>query len=256
MNFAGRVAVVTGGAGGIGRAIALRLAREGAQVVVADRDLAAAEDTAARAGGVAFRTDVSRPADLVALVAHVEQRVGPIDLFCSNAGTAAAGGAELPDEEWQRVLEVNLMAHVRAARVVVPDMLRRGQGHWVVVASAAGLLTQVGSAPYAVSKAGAVAFAEWLAITYGGRGLKVTCVCPQGVRTPMLAADPRIAALLEPAAIEPEAVADAVIAGLRSGEFLVLPHPEVAEFVRRKADDRDRWIRGVQRIQQHYESLE
>lgn len=251
MNLDGRVAVVTGGANGIGAAICRRLAAAGARVVVTDIDLAGAERVAAATGGVAFRTDVSKEQDIISLVAHVEQRVGPIDLFCSNAGIAIAGGPETPDSEWRRIIDINLMAHVWAARVVVPDMIRRGQGYLVNVASAAGLVTQLGSAPYAVTKHAAVALAEWLAVSYGDRGIKVSCVCPLGVHTDMLAqSDPRIQALLGPAALEPDVVAEAVFRGVEREEFLILPHPEVREFVRRKVDDPDRWIRGMQRLRQ------
>jgi NAD(P)-dependent dehydrogenase (short-subunit alcohol dehydrogenase family) len=250
VNVAGRVLVVTGGATGIGRAICQRFAEAGARVVVADIDLAGAEAVAAAIGGVAFRTDVSREADLIALVAHVEQRVGPIDLFCSNAGIAIPGGPETPDAEWRRIIDINLMAHVWAARVLVPDMIRRGQGYLINVASAAGLITQLGSAPYAVTKHAAVAFAEWLAVSYGDQGIRVSCVCPLGVNTAMLeTSDERIRSLLSPGAIEPAAVAEAVLRGVEREEFLILPHPEVREFLRRKVDDPDRWIRGMQRLQ-------
>ncbi len=251
-----RVCVVTGGASGIGRAICRRFAGAGARVVVSDLDLAGAEAVAGEIGGTAFRADVAREADIVGLVAHVEQRVGPIDLFCSNAGIAIGGGPETPDAEWRRIMDINFMAHVWAARVVVPDMLRRGQGYLVNVASAAGLITQIGSAPYAVSKHAAVAFAEWLAVSYGDRGIRVSCVCPLGVKTPMLTSgDERIAALLSPEAIEPEAVAEAVLRGVEREQFLILPHPQVHEYRRRKVDDPDRWIRGMQRLQKQLEEL-
>lgn len=254
MKLDGRVAVITGGASGIGNALCRRFAAEGARVVVADLDLAGAERVAADLGAVAFRTDVSQEKDLIALVAHAEQRVGPIDVFVSNAGIATGGGAETPDPEWRRIIDVNVMAHVWAARVLVPDMIRRGQGYLVNVASAAGLLTQIGSAPYAVTKHAAVAFAEWLAVTYGDKGIRVSCVCPLGVKTPMLTgADDRIAALLSPDAIEPEAVAEAVVRGMEAETFLILPHPQVRDLIARKASDRDRWIKGMQRLQQRLE---
>jgi NAD(P)-dependent dehydrogenase (short-subunit alcohol dehydrogenase family) len=257
VNLRHRVCVVTGGARGIGAALCRALAAAGAQVVVTDVDLHGAEAVAAATGGVAFRTDVASERDLVALVAHVEQRVGPIDLFCSNAGVAVAGGPEAPDADWERAWSVNVMAHVRAARVVVPDMLRRGQGCLVNVASAAGLLTQLGAAPYAVTKHAAVAFAEWLAVTYGDRGLQVSCVCPLGVETAMLeAAGPAIGALLRPGAITADEAARAIVAGVERGEFLILPHPEVREFVRRKWDDTDRWLAGMQRLRARLAALE
>ncbi len=254
MKLDGRVAVITGGASGIGKALCHRFAAEGARVVVSDVDLPGAEQVAAAIGGVAFRTDVSQEKDLIALVAHVEQRVGPIDIFVSNAGIAIGGGPETPDDEWRRIIDINVMAHVWAARVLVPDMVRRGQGYLVNVASAAGLLTQIGSAPYAVTKHAAVAFAEWLAVSYGSRGIRVSCVCPLGVKTPMLAfGDERITALLSPEAIEPEAVAEAVVRGMEAETFLILPHPQVREFIARKASDRDRWIKGMQRLQRQLE---
>ena len=257
MKLDQRVCVVTGGASGIGRAICRRFAAAGARVVVTDLDLAGAEAVAAEVGGIAFRTDVSQEADLRALVGHVEQRVGPIDLFCSNAGIAISGGAETSDLEWHRIMDINFMAHVWAARLLVPDMVRRGQGYLVNVASAAGLLTQLGSAPYAVSKHAAVAFAEWLAVTYGDKGLRVSCVCPLGVRTPMLTfGDDRITALLSPEAIEPEEVAEAVWNGVDQEEFLILPHRQVAEYRRRKVADPDRWIKGMQRLNRQLESAD
>ena len=256
MKLRERVAVVTGGASGIGRALCLRFAGEGARVVVSDLDLARAERVAAECGGIAFRADVGVERDLVSLVAQVEQRVGPIDIFVSNAGIAIGGGAEVPDAEWRRIYDVNVMAHIWAARVLVPDMLRRGQGYLVNVASAAGLLTQLGSAPYAVTKHAAVAFAEWLAVTYGDKGIRVSCVCPLGVRTPMLTfGDERITALLSPEAIEPDDVAEAVVRGMEKEEFLILPHPQVREYMARKAADRDRWIAGMQRLNRKLEEM-
>ena len=256
MKLRERVAVVTAGASGIGRALCLRFAREGARVVVSDLDLAGAERVAVECGGLAFRADVGVERDLVSLVAQVEQRVGPIDIFVSNAGIAIGGGADVPDEEWRRIIDINVMAHVWAARVLVPDMLRRGQGYLVNVASAAGLLTQLGSAPYAVTKHAAVAFAEWLAVTYGDKGIRVSCVCPLGVRTPMLTfGDERITALLSPEAIEPDDVAEAVVRGMEKEEFLILPHPQVREYMARKAADRDRWIAGMQRLNRKLEEM-
>lgn len=257
MEIRHRVAVVTGGASGIGAALCRALAAEGAHVVVADRDGPAGEAVAREAGGVAFRTDVARSEDLTALVAHVEQRVGPIDLFCSNAGIAVAGGPEVPDDAWDEIWSVNLMAHVRAARLLVPDMLRRGRGYLVNVASAAGLLTQIGAAPYAVTKHAAVAFAEWLSVTYGDRGLGVSCVCPLGVRTPMLAgAGPAIESLLVPESISAEEAAREVVAGVRREEFLILPHPQVRELVRRKWDDTERWLAGMRRLRARLDAVE
>ena len=217
-------------------------------MIVADRDGDGAAAVARQLGdtAIAHACDVSNEADVVALIDRAED-VGPIDLFCSNAGIAAGGGPETPDDVWQAIWDINLMAHVYAARHLVPKMLGRGGGYLLNTASAAGLLSQIGNAPYAVTKHAAVAFAEWLSITYGDRGIKVSCLCPQGVRTPMLGAGG--GALLGPTAIEPEDVAAAVVAGLAAEEFLILPHPEVREYFRRKGDDYERWLRGMRRLQ-------
>ena len=256
MELAGKVAVVTGGGSGIGRALCLRFAAEGARgVVVADIDGDGAAAVAAEVDGLAVPTDVSKQADIEALVHRAEEAYGPVDLFCSNAGIGGGGGVDVPDDDWQRIWEINLMSHVYAARAVVPGMVARGEGYLLNTASAAGLLTNLGNAPYSVTKHGAVALAEWLAITYGDSGIKVSCLCPQGVRTPMLMGgldsdDPAAAMVLASGGlIEPEDVAEAVVVGLREERFLILPHPEVAEFYRRKADDPDRWIKGMRRIQ-------
>ena len=250
MELADKVVVVTGGASGIGRALAQRFAAEGARgVVVGDRDAGGAMAVAEGIGGevaVAVATDVSVEADIVQLVRSTEERFGPIDLFCSNAGIATGGGVDAPNEAWQRIWDVNVMAHVYAARAVLPGMVARGEGYLLHTASAAGLLSQIGSAPYAVTKHAAVAFAEWLSITHGEQGIKVSCLCPQGVRTNMLGDG---GALLGPTAIEPEQVADAVVEGLRAETFLILPHPEVREYFRRKGDDYDRWLGGMRRLQ-------
>lgn len=249
MKLNGKAVVVTGGASGIGRAMCRRFAAEGPRgVVVADVDAAGAEAVAREIGGLAVATDVRREADVVALVERATAAYGPIDLFCSNAGIAIEGGVEAPDSAWQRIWEINLMAHVYAARAVLPGMLARGEGYLLQTGSAAGLLTQIGSAPYAVTKHAAVSLAEWLAITYGDRGIKVSCLCPQGVRTNLLAEAGKLNFLMT-GALEPEQVAEAVVAGLDEERFLILPHPEVAEFMRRKTDDYDRWLRGMRRLQ-------
>ncbi len=251
MQVRDKVVVVTGGAHGIGRALCHRFAAERARaVVVADLDADAARQVAKEIGGLAVTTSVSVESDLVRLVEQTTKAYGPIDLFCSNAGIAMQGGIETPDAEWQRIWGVNVMAHVYAARAVLPGMLARGSGYLLQTASAAGLLSQIGSAPYSVTKHAAVAFAEWLSIRYGDEGIRVSCLCPQGVRTRMIVgAKEGIGAMLLENAIEPEAVADAVIAGLAKERFLILPHPEVADYVRRKADDHDRWLRGMRRLQ-------
>ncbi|MBY0502391.1 MAG: SDR family oxidoreductase [Bryobacteraceae bacterium] len=251
MTVKDQVCVVTGGANGIGRALAERFAAEGARaVVVADLDLAAAQRVAGGFGGMAIACDVAVEADLVKLMEAVESAYGPIGLFCSNAGIGMEGGLEVSDAAWDRIMRINFMSHVWLARHLVPRMLRAGGGAMLQTVSAAGLLTQLGSAPYAVSKHAAMSFAEWLAITFGARGLKVFALCPQGVRTALLeeASQGSMNFLVE-TALEPAAVASAVIEGLASEKFLILPHPDVAEYFRRKGADYDRWLRGMQRLQ-------
>ena len=250
MELKGRVVVVTGGANGIGLALSQRFAKEGAAgIVVADKDPRAV-DVARDVGGHGVVVDVGVEADVVRLVAEALAAYGRIDLFCSNAGIFTPGGEETSDVEWERIWRINVMAQVYAARAVVPPMLAGGGGYLLQTASAAGLLTQIGSAPYAVTKHAAVALAEWLAITYGDQGLKVSCLCPQGVRTGMLeAATGPAHAFVAGTAIDPAEVAEAVVEGLRAERFLILPHPEVGEYMRRKTDDYDRWIRGMRRLQ-------
>ena len=251
-----KVVVVTGGGRGIGHSLCWRFSQEGARaVIVADVD-SAAQEVATEIGGLAVIADVGLGADVARVVRTAVDAYGRIDLFCSNAGISVPGTLETTtDEQWQRIWQVNLMAHVFAARAVLPVMLAQGEGYLLQTASAAGLVTQIGSAPYSVTKHGAVAFAEWLAITYGHRGIKVSCLCPQGVRTRMLDEAPEsVRAMLGGDAIDPEIVADAVIAGLAEERFLILPHPQVAEYVRRKANDLDRWLGGMRRLQQKIES--
>lgn len=243
------VVVITGGGSGIGAAMARRFAREGARaIVVADRDADAARSVADEIGGIALTVDVTREDDLRELVSQTRQRCGPIDLFCSNAGATAHGGPEVEDEAWERVWRVNVMAHVHAARALLPDMVARGQGHFLQTASAAGLLSQF-DAPYAVSKHAAVAFAEWLSITYGERGIGVSCLCPLGVDTPMLRAeDMQRQALMSPGLLSPDDVAAAVVQGLAENRFLILPHPEVLAYLQRKTADPERWLLGMRRL--------
>ncbi len=251
MEVRDKVVVVTGGANGIGRALCRRFAKEGARgIVVADFDSDGAARVATEVGGLAVPTNVSKEADIAHLVHAATEQFGQIDLFCSNAGIAIEGGPETPDDDWQSIWHVNVMAHVYAARAVLPGMVARGSGYLLHTASAAGLLTLLSSAPYSVTKHAAVAFAEWLAIKYEPKGIKVSCLCPLGVRTNMLAgAGGGIGDVMREGAIEPEAVAEAVVAGLRDERFLILPHPEVAEYFRRKAGDYDRWLRGMRRLQ-------
>ncbi len=251
----GAGAVVTGGGGGIGRAMARRLAADGARVVVNDLDAAAAEAVAAEIGGLAVPGDAGSEQGVAGLIQAASGFLGEIDIYCSNAGTGGGTGEETPDDVWQRVWEVNTMAHVRAARALLPGWLARGSGTFVVTASAAGLLTMLGSAPYSVTKHAAESFAEWLSATYRHRGLTVHCVCPQGVRTQMLANSGRAGeVVLAGAAIEPEQVADALAAALADGRFLVLPHPEVHDYYVQRATDPDRWLRGMSRLQQRVEA--
>ena len=257
MELSDKHVVVTGGANGIGRALCRRFAAEGARaVVVADLDGGGADAVAREIGGTAVRVDVSAEAEVVDLVDTATNANGPIDLFCANAGIITSGGLEDANEQWGRIWGVNLMAHVYAARALIPAWVARGQGYLLHTASAAGLLTGIGQLPYSVTKHGVVALAEWLSITYGDAGVKVSCLCPQGVRTNMLLAggDDESNFLL-PGSKSPEEVAEVVVAGLDDERFLILPHPEVAEYYRRKADDYDRWLRGMRRMQAHVAAL-
>jgi len=247
-----RIVVVTGAASGIGRALARRFAADGAKLVVcSDRNGDGVRAVAEEIGGVAFETDVSKEADIKSMIEKVEAEHGPIDLFCSNAGIGIGGGAEAPDEAWQRIWDINVMAHVWAARHMVPRMIERGEGYLLNTASAAGLLSQIGSAPYAVTKHAAVALAEWLAITHGDKGIRVSVLCPQAVRTAMTAGNPDGVASVD-GMIEPEAVAEACVRAIEAEDFLVLPHPEVLEYMRRKTGDYNRWIGGMRKLQRRY----
>ena len=245
MNVDGKVAVVTGAAGGIGAALAHALREAGARVVTTDIT-----------GDVDVTADVSRTEDIARVLEHAG---GAVDLYCANAGIGGEQGIGDDEEEWARIIDVNVLAHVRAARLLVPGWLERGSGYFVATASAAGLLTQIGAAPYSVTKHAAVAFAEWLSVTYGDRGVGVSCLCPMGVNTNMLNegldaddADVALGANVVAAAgdiLEPETVADRVLEAIAAETFLVLPHPEVLEFHRRKGADHDRWLRGMRRLQ-------
>jgi NAD(P)-dependent dehydrogenase (short-subunit alcohol dehydrogenase family) len=254
MEISGRHVVVTGGAGGIGSALAWRLAEEGADVVVADRDLAKAQAVAGEFGGVAVEFDAAQESSVKALIATAVEANGPIDIFISNAGVPAGmgGPVQTPDETWDEAWRVNVMAHVWAARALLGEMLARGEGYLINTASAAGLLTQVSSVGYSVTKHAAVALAEWLAIEYGDAGIRVSCICPQGVRTPMLELamdEPAGAAALKAGGvIEPEQVADAVVAGIAEERLLILPHEEVAGFMALKGAEPARWIAGMRKL--------
>jgi NAD(P)-dependent dehydrogenase (short-subunit alcohol dehydrogenase family) len=268
VEISGRVAVVTGGASGAGRAIALGLAARGAgAVVVSDIDAdgaAAVADELQQAGGraLAVRADVSREEDVIDLVTESEAAFGPVGLFFSNAGLIVGGGTEVSDEAWSRIWTVNVHSHIYVARAILPGMLARGEGYLMITASAAGLLTQLGSAPYAVTKHAAVALAEWLSVTHGDQGIRVSCLCPQAFTSNLLTTSVRElgGAPLEgssegsaQAAIDgvltAEQVADAALDAIGTEQFLVLPHPEVATYEQRRAADRERWLRGMRRMQ-------
>jgi NAD(P)-dependent dehydrogenase (short-subunit alcohol dehydrogenase family) len=254
MELADRICVVTGGASGIGRALSLRFAAEGARaVVVVDRDADGALATAEKIGerAVARTADVTVEADIEAVIERTEDEIGPIDLFASNAGILSAQGIEASDDTWQLVWLVNVMSHVFAARALVPRMLERGGGYLLNTASAAGLLSQPGDAAYSVTKHAAVGLAEWLAITYGDRGIKVSCLCPMAVATAMIGLGGDSAAA-EAASVQgvlqAEDVAGVVVEGLRDERFLILPHPQVAVYEQRRTADRDRWLAGMRRL--------
>ena len=254
MELAGRSIVVTGGAGGIGRALSRRFVEEGArQVVVADLDGERAAEFAAEIGALGAGFDAGRESGVRELIATATDAGGPIDIFISNAGVpGAGGGAEAPEDAWDEAWRVNVMAHVWAARALVPQMSERGEGYLINTASAAGLLTQVSSLIYSVTKHAAVALAEWMAIEYGDSGIRVSCICPQGVRTPMLdfaMEDPvAAAALVSGGLIEPEDVADAVVAGIAAERVLILPHENVSGFLAFKGAEPERWIKGMRKL--------
>jgi NAD(P)-dependent dehydrogenase (short-subunit alcohol dehydrogenase family) len=275
MDIGQRVAVVTGGASGIGRSLCLAFARrDAAGVVVADIDAAGAAEVAAEieAGGhqaLAVTADVSNAADAEALIRRAEDAFGRVDLLCSNAGIVVTGGLEVSDEAWSRTWAINVQSHVYLTRAVLPGMLARGEGYLVYTASAAGLLTELGSASYSVTKHAVVALAEWLSITYGDQGIRVSCLCPQLVDTnlgatsrrlvPQVPGAPAAASLAEEdglgvrhagldGVLTPDQVAECVIETMADERFLILPHPEVATYERRRADDRERWLRGMRRL--------
>lgn len=251
MELHDRVVIVTGGANGIGRALARRFAAERLRgLVIADLDLAKAEQVAAETRGIALRCDVAEEADNRLLVAEALRQFGQVDLFCANAGVTATGGIEVSDAEWDRNWRVNVLSHVYAARAVVPHMLERGEGYFLATASAAGLLTEIGSAPYSVTKHATVAFAEWLSVQYRRRGLRVSALCPAGVATDFLDLDDPIHQFLHLSSLTPEAVAEQVLDGIRAEQFLMLPHPEVREFFAFKGQDYDRWLHNFSRVQE------
>ncbi|MEV6512597.1 SDR family oxidoreductase [Streptomyces sp. NPDC051642] len=244
--------VVTGAGGGIGAALARRFAAEGARVVVNDLDADRVKAVADEIGAIAV------PGDASAVVSDARDALGgTVDIYCANAGVGSGGSEAAGEDVWALAWDVNVMAHVRAAEALIPGWLERGGGRFVSTVSAAGLLTMIGAAPYSVTKHGAYAFAEWLSLTYRHRGIKVHAICPQGVRTDMLAATGSAGDLvLQPTAIEPDAVADALMKGIQEERFLILPHPEVAGYYQARATEPDRWLTTMNHIQQKWEAGE
>jgi NAD(P)-dependent dehydrogenase (short-subunit alcohol dehydrogenase family) len=260
-----KVAIVTGGGGGIGGALAAKLAQEGARVVVADLDPDAAQAVATKINtdrpdsAVNAVADASDTSQIQRLIELAESEFGPVDLYFANAGITGAAGLDVSERDWDRSIDINLRAHIRAAQLLVPSWVERGGGYFVSTASAAGLLTQLGSATYSVTKHAAVGFAEWLNITYGDQGVRVSCLCPMGVDTKLLysgseSGDP-LGSLATRAVttagevLEPAVVADIVLEAIDDERFLIIPHPEVLDMYRQKAADYDRWLRGMRRYQ-------
>ena len=253
MDIKDKRVVVPGAASGIGKALANAFCDAGVKSVVSvDMNLEGAEETAKETGGIAVQANVGKEEDIIKVIEKANDLSGGIDIFCSNAGIGGVHGfLEVQTEDWQNIWEVNVMSHIYAARNVLPQMLDRGEGYIMSTASAAGLLTQIGSAGYTVTKAAAVSFAEWIKITYGSKGIGVSCLCPQAVRTAMTAGGPGVAGV--DGMIEPEVAAEDVLDAITKDRFLVTPHPEVLEYINRKGADRDRWISGMQRLQERYE---
>ena len=256
MNLKDKIIVVTGAASGIGKAMAIRFAAENAKCIVcADIDGKGAKATAEAVNGIAHQLNVGIEAEIEALIDKIETEVGPIDLFCSNAGISVAGGVEVDNDGWQRIWDINLMAHVWAARHLVPRMSKRGGGYLLNTSSAAGLLSQIGSAPYAVTKHAAVGLAEWLALSHGDDGIKVSVLCPQAVRTEMTRGHEDHVAAID-GMMEPEPVAEACVRAIEEETFLVLPHPEVLGYMRNKTENYDRWIGGMRKLNRRFGGFE
>jgi NAD(P)-dependent dehydrogenase (short-subunit alcohol dehydrogenase family) len=261
VEVARKVAIVTGGGRGIGSALAERLAAEGAKVVVTDLDGTGLESIVRRinaehrGAALALQADASDDAQMASVIDVAERTFGPVDLYFANAGVAAGDELEPDETVWDLAFDVNVRAHIRATRRLIPGWIERGEGYFVSTASAAGLLTQIGSAPYSVTKHAAVGFAEWLSVTYGDRGVRVSCLCPMGVNTKLLTDDGALSATAARAVttagsvLEPSEVAECVLAAMEAEQFLILPHPEVLEMYRHKGADYDRWIRGMRRYQ-------
>ena len=252
MQVKDKIVVVTGAASGIGRALAKCFAEAGARkVICADINGDGAVETAREINGIAKTVNVGIEADIAGLIEDVEADVGPIALFCSNAGILTLGGVDTPNDDWQRIWEINVMSHVWAARHVVPRMIERGEGYLLNTASAAGLLNQVGAAPYGVTKHAAVGLAEWLAMTHGDQGIGVSVLCPQAVRSEMIRGLEDSVASLD-GLLEPEPVAQACLQAIEDETFLVLPHPEVLGYMRAKTTDYDRWIGGMRKLNRRF----
>lgn len=252
MELKDQIIVVTGAASGIGRALCIRFAAEGAKhIACVDLNLEGAKETAEMIGGTAYGVNVGVAAEINQLIETVEADIGPIALFCSNAGISVAGGVEASDDEWQSIWDINVMSHVWAARALVPLMTARGGGYLLNTSSAAGLLNQIGSAPYGVTKHAAVGLAEWLAITYGDQGIKVSVLCPQAVRTEMTRGHEDHVAAIN-GMMEPEPVAEACVQTIRNETFLVLPHEEVLGYMRAKTENYDRWIGGMRKLNRRF----
>ena len=250
MKLTDKVIVITGGGSGIGAGLARRFAMESpSALVIADIDLDAATTVAEEVGGVAVLTDVSEEESNRELIEGTEDRFGPIDLFCANAGIGMVGDEQAPASDWERMWRINTMAHVHAAKHLIPGWLARGSGYLLATVSAAGLLTNLKAAQYSVTKHAALGFAEWLAVTYGDRGVKVSALCPQFVNTPLIEGSESFKALGANNVLETSDVAEAVVEGLDEERFLILPHPEVEKYFQNKANDYDRWIGGMQKLQ-------
>ena len=248
MDIKNKIIVITGAGAGIGKALAICIAKQGAKrVICSDIDAIKSKETADLIDGVSIEADVSKEADLINLIAQSEAEIGSIDLFCSNAGILHQAGLGASDQDWQRVWETNVMSHIWVARHLVPRMIARGGGYLLQTASAAGLLNQIGSAPYGVSKHAEIGFAEWLAFTYGDQGIKLSVLCPQAVQTDMIAGLDGHAASLD-GILSPHVVAQACLKGLKDERFLILPHPAVLTYMRNKASDYDRWIGGMRKL--------
>ena len=254
MDINGKRVIVTGAASGIGKALAAEFKNEGAAGVVLADISESVKDTAKELGYEGFVIDVSKEEEIKSLIAFTNETLGGGDIFCSNAGIAGAFGLlEVSTEDWQQIWDINFVAHAHAAKHVIPQMLDQGSGYLVNTASAAGLLTQIGAAPYSVTKAAAVSLAEWIKITYGEKGIGVSCLCPQAVKTAMTAQGPGVAGV--DGMIEADECAKDVIDAIKKERFLVTPHQEVLEYIKRKTSDYDRWIQGMQRLQARFEEI-